>query len=570
MDKSDSAAVRGLRLPAMGLAIGAYRAVEHLGVGPAHRSSPVWRAQDARTVEDVALTVLPVEESTRVHEIVELVDEVRHPHLLPVSDLVEDDDRVALICPWPRGGRLIELVRRRGRLSAGETVTVVLPLAAALAEVHRAGVRHGGVCPEAIWFDARGRPLLVPLAVGMTVATVVGPGALGTADVAPEVLRQARTGPAGPPADVFSLASVALFCLTGSSAWPAEEPADVLVQSAAGQWPDPPEDAGPPPLLALLRAMLRADPAARPDADDVVRRLSTGAPVAPEAIRFGAGPCPTPASSKRWRGWANHAEPAAPANRSAAHPSAAHPSAANPGAAHASAAADPDPDPTVGEASVPDTDRGSVRGPRPAVPDRPPPAGPVAEPAGPAGPPSPSARRRGPLVRLTLALLSGLLVTVLVAQVGQWIGDPPSTTVAAPAATDWTQVITDLDRARSRALAAGDPALLAQVYLPGSAAAAADTATIDTLSAHGWRVVDGYHDIVSVSVLAGAEAGAGSSADAATDPVRVAVVDTLAARPVVDGAGQQVSTTAARGEQRRVLLLTATDAGYRISAIEPG
>ena len=49
-----------------------------------------------------------------------------------------------------------------------------------------------------------------------------------------------------------------------------------------------------------------------------------------------------------------------------------------------------------------------------------------------------------------------------------------------------------------------------------------------------------------------------------------AVVDTLAARPVVDGAGQQVSTTAARGEQRRVLVLAATDAGYRISAIEPG
>ena len=556
MDKSDSAAVRGLRLPAMGLAIGAYRAVEHLGVGPAHRSSPVWRAQDARTVEDVALTVLPVEESTRVHEIVELVDEVRHPHLLPVSDLVEDDERVALICPWPRGGRLIELVRRRGRLSAGETVTVVLPLAAALAEVHRAGVRHGGVCPEAIWFDARGRPLLVPLAVGMTVATVVGPGALGTADVAPEVLRQARTGPAGPPADVFSLASVALFCLTGSSAWPAEEPADVLVQSAAGQWPDPPEDAGPPPLLALLRAMLRADPAARPDADHVVRRLSTGAPVAPEAIRFGAGPCPTPASSKRWRGWANHPETTAPG----------YPSAANPSAAQASAVAGPDPDldPTAGEPSVPDPDRGSVRGPSPADPDPHPPAAPVAHPA---GPPAPRARR-GPLVRLTLALLSGLLVTVLVAQVGQWIGDPPSTTVAAPAATDWTQVITDLDRARSRALAAGDPALLTQVYLPGSAAAAADTATIDTLSAHGWRVVDGYHDIVSVSVLGGA--GAGSSADATADPVRVAVVDTLAARPVVDGAGQQVSTTAARGEQRRVLVLAATDAGYRISAIEPG
>ncbi len=489
----------------MVVVIGSYRTVEHLGgAGSGHRSSPFWRAQDTRTGEDVAVAMLPVEVAAAARETADVVGAVRHPHLLPVSDVVEDQTRLALVTPWPRGGRLTELVRRRGALSPAETVTVLLPLAAALTALHADGVRHGGVCPEAIWFDARGRPLLGAAAVSTVVAEVAGQAVLGCADVAPEVLRQARTGPAGPAADVFSLGSVALFCLTGRSAWPAEEPADVLVQSAAGQWPDPPDDAGPADLIALVRAMLHADPAARPAADAVVRGLSGVGCPSPEPIRFGSGPVPTPASSKRWRGWSGPADDAREAEDDGADPPAA------------------------------------------------------AEAVGPSAPGA--RRRRGPMARLAIALLSGLLLTVLVAQVGNWLGDPPESGPSVVAATDWARVVADLDEARSRALADADPALLGDVYVPGSAAAAADAAVIDGLDAKGWRVPGATHQIVDVQVLP--DPGDGST--------RVAVVDTLPAHPVVDGAGQQVATTPARGEQRRVLVLQATETGYRISDVEPG
>ena len=82
-------------------------------------------------------------------------------------------------------------------------------------------------------------------------------------------------------------------------------------------------------------------------------------------------------------------------------------------------------------------------------------------------------------------------------------------------------------------------------------------------------MVDGRHDVLSVELLDGG-AGADRPAGEGVVGVRLAVVDTLAARPVLDGTGRQVGSTPARGAQRRILVLAATDAGYRISAVQPG
>ena len=180
---------------------------------------------------------------------------------------------------------------------------MLIPLAAALAAAHAGGVRHSEVCPESVWFDGQGRPLLGALAVGRIVAELNDGLPEGSRDVAPEVVRgeSVRRGPVTPAADVFSLGSVALCCLTGRSAWPADDPADVLVQSAAGVWPDLPDDVGPAVLIELVRAMLQAEPGRRPSAAGVAAGLSRIPGAAP--IVFASGPALAPASADRWRGW---------------------------------------------------------------------------------------------------------------------------------------------------------------------------------------------------------------------------------------------------------------------------
>ena len=133
---------------------------------------------------------------------------VTHPHLLTVFDVVEQDadDQAVLVAPWPAGGLLAEVIAQRGRLTVGETLTVLIPLADAVATAHRANLRHGGICPEDIWFDDVGRPLLGPLAVSRLVAARNRGFPAGSRDLAPETVRgeAVRKGPVTLAADVFS------------------------------------------------------------------------------------------------------------------------------------------------------------------------------------------------------------------------------------------------------------------------------------------------------------------------------------------------------------------------------
>lgn len=570
----------------MTFVIGSYQAVEHPGGGHRASAAGLWRGEDLRSLNEVAMTVLPADCADSARSAVESVAAIRHPHLLPVIEISQDDGRVAVICPWPAGGRLAELVIRRSRLTAGEALTVLIPLAAALAVAHGMGIRHGEVCPETLWFDVNGRPLLGALAVSRLIAELNDGLPAGCRDVAPEVVR-GDTIPGGETttaADVFSLGSVALFCLTGRSAWPADEPADVLIQSAAGLWPDLPDDAGPPGLVALVREMLHVEPGQRPSAASLVARLAQVGEPAP--ILFVAGPAPAPASADRWRGWSTAMTRAesVPARVDGLHAESTGMGGAIPlaGEADQPPARPPATDATTGP------ERGSTRVARRwKRPVR-----------GPSNTTEPRPSRSQPLLaRAGIALLSGLLIVVLTVQVGVWWAgweqsDTPFATnpgVAAELAGDpsWTDVVIGLDAARGRAMDAADPALLAQVYLDSaSAAGTADAAVVQRLADNGLRVVDGVHQIVSVTVDSDPVDGDpvdGDPVDAATDDaattsgvdpgdgsIRLAVVDTLPAHPIVDAAGRQVGLTPARAEERRVLVLRMTDHGYRISGVEPG
>ena len=587
---------------AMANRMGPYQVTEDR---PGHRSAAVqtWHAQDVRSGHDVALSVVANVPADVTYRMVELSATVRHPHLLPVLDVIVEGSRVGVVSSWPSAGRLSDLLERRGPLSVGETLTVLRPLAAALAAIHRHGLLHGNLGAAVVGFDRSGRPLLGGLAAGLIAAhaEIDGP-AQDAADLAPEVARGAALSVA---ADVFSLGSVALLCLTGRSAWPADDAADVLVQSVGGVWPDLPDTVAPPRLVALVRRMLASDPGTRPDAPGVLAnlQLSGGAvpvdlaldglpggatsdaaatvlsglpavvlgPASPDEPGADDGADLTPPAQWGSAGRAAEVRTGPPIVRR--RPNAPGPPAAGSGDASSGAG-------SSGarrrhgrqqQRRTPRQSSGTTAPRRPAL----------------------SGSRRVAALGLAAALAVVLGVIAMQARSSPPAESPPAESLAAESAgagsradaADWLAVVTELDVARAQALAAADPALLDRVYTASSAQGAADTAVVTDLSAKGLRVQDGTHHIVSATIEAVA-AGSVASSPPATGPgtspatdspagagvskVRVAVVDAMPAHLIVDTAGNPVGQTAARSEERRILVLESTTQGYRINSILAG
>jgi hypothetical protein len=102
----------------------------------------------------------------------EALERAQGEQVVRVLDVECTDQLLCVIFERLPLGSLAELLLRRERLDAGEVVTIVAPLAAALGRMHAAGVGHGAVGARAVLFRADGAPVLI----GFGSAGMVPPG----------------------------------------------------------------------------------------------------------------------------------------------------------------------------------------------------------------------------------------------------------------------------------------------------------------------------------------------------------------------------------------------------------
>jgi len=284
VDNSDLGSRIGPTVLGMTFQVGDYQATELVGAGG---SAQVWLGRRGGTGPAVAIKVFPAEQLATARREAALAAAVDHPHVVTVLDVVADADRVALITEYAGGGTLAGVLDSRGTLSPGETLTVLLPLAAALATAHERQIVHGDLSARNVLFDRAGRPLLADLGAARAAMELSLPVTATAADAAPEL---ARGGAPTPASDMFSLGSLGLACLTGRHAWPAEDLRDVMIQAAAGQWPDLSDGSAPAALTTAVRALLQHDPERRPGAASLVIDLRAAG--RPEPLALIAGPDP--------------------------------------------------------------------------------------------------------------------------------------------------------------------------------------------------------------------------------------------------------------------------------------
>ncbi|MFH8468734.1 PQQ-binding-like beta-propeller repeat protein [Streptomyces sp. NPDC017991] len=257
--------------------LGSYRLLGRLGAGGMGRvylaRSPGGRTVAVKVVRP-ELAADPDFRNRFQHE-VETARAVSGRYTAPVVDAAPDAALPWLATAYVLGPDLTDVVEAHGALPERTVRALGAGLAAALQEIHAAGLVHRDLKPSNVLLAADG-PRVIDFGIARAVdgnrmtqtGVVVGsPGYMS-----PEQAMGRDVGTAG---DVFSLGVVLAFAATGRNVFGegAASHAALLYQVVHGE----PDVTGvPQSLVGLIRACLLKDPARRPAPAEIVAALAPG------------------------------------------------------------------------------------------------------------------------------------------------------------------------------------------------------------------------------------------------------------------------------------------------------
>jgi hypothetical protein len=163
--------------------VAGYRLIRLVGRG---RSCEVHLARAERRADpgaatNVAVKIVPPTERSRGEAEILALQSVDSEHVVALQDVATlADGSLCIVQSLGSRGTAAALVARRGSLTPGETVTLVVSVLRGLGDLHEAGLAHGALDLTHVVIDATGRPLLgglgssSPVSGGEALAHTVG------------------------------------------------------------------------------------------------------------------------------------------------------------------------------------------------------------------------------------------------------------------------------------------------------------------------------------------------------------------------------------------------------------
>lgn len=274
---------------------GRYRLVALLGKGG---MGEVYRAQDLKLGQTVALKFLPEELEKDESRLMRFLEEVRlsrqisHPNVCRVHDVREADGHHFLSMEFVDGEDLASLLRRIGRLPNDKAMQIARQLCAGLAAAHREGILHRDLKPANVMIDGRGHVRITDFGLAGLAEEIDGAEIrVGTpAYMAPE---QVAGKEVTVKSDLYSLGLVLYELFTGKPAFRAGNVSELMKAHET-----PPASPGSvlegidPVVERLILRCLEANPNRRPaSALAILAGLPGGDPLG-EVLSAGDTPSP--------------------------------------------------------------------------------------------------------------------------------------------------------------------------------------------------------------------------------------------------------------------------------------
>ncbi len=198
---------------------GRYEIIEELGRGGMGR---VYRVEDIKLKQEVALKLIKPEIASDKKTIERFRNELKtarmiaHKNVCRMFDMGESKESYFITMEFIRGEDLKSLIRKMGKLSAGQAITIAKQVCDGLDEAHRSGVVHRDLKPQNIMIDSAGNARIMDFGIarylegkGITGAGVM----IGTPDYMPP--EQVEGKETDQRSDIYSLGAILYEMVTG-------------------------------------------------------------------------------------------------------------------------------------------------------------------------------------------------------------------------------------------------------------------------------------------------------------------------------------------------------------------
>lgn len=302
--RSSVASEQGRFLPGA-LIADRYRIVALVGRGG---MGEVYRADDLKIGETVALKFLPHDLAENAARMQALVDEVRvaravsHPNVCRVYDIGEHHHELFISMEFVDGETLDSLISRIGRLPEKKAEQIAQQLCAGLAAIHDEGVLHRDLKPSNVMIDGRGHVRVNDFGLA-SVRDVYGLEAIaGTPGFVPPEALAGKS--ATLRSDIYALGLVLYELFTGVPAYRAKT-REQLIREQEHVDPDPPSVHAPDLPRQVDEAIVRClqrDAEARPRSAREVAGMLPGGDALAAALAIGETPSPALVAASGGRG----------------------------------------------------------------------------------------------------------------------------------------------------------------------------------------------------------------------------------------------------------------------------
>jgi hypothetical protein len=251
-----------------GTRLGQYEVQDFIGQGAMGLVYRAYHAQLARTgAVKVMQAIAPDSDSiARFRREAQSIAQMRHPNILNVFDFGEHEGMPYMIVEYVPGGSLANRLNQ-GRLEPSAALKYLRGIAAGLDHAHGFGIIHRDVKPANVLLERDDTPVLADFGLAKllqssSVKSMTGVTTGTPAYMSPE---QVTGSPVGPPADRYSLATIAYEMLTGSIPFDGEGLMEVLYAQVHREPPLPSSrnSSLSPQVDAVIMRGLAKDPAAR-------------------------------------------------------------------------------------------------------------------------------------------------------------------------------------------------------------------------------------------------------------------------------------------------------------------